>query len=128
MPPREEEEIRELYRKYYRLNWNHPPTRRVLSQVCNLMILDDHEIRDDWGSEEQDRVKGSVEYYIGKLAREVYWEYQRQLIGDIDKPEEMFNKHEAFYHIIGDYGILFLDLRAARSFLSHEAGKFSLLH
>ena len=43
--------------------------RKVLAQVSSLMILDDHEIRDDWGSDECDRDKNSTEYYIGTLAR-----------------------------------------------------------
>ncbi|KAG2382749.1 hypothetical protein C9374_005329 [Naegleria lovaniensis] len=120
--PQEEEAIKENFRKYYRLNWNHPATRRFISQVSNLMILDDHEIRDDWGSNEADKRKDTPEYYVGSLARQVYWEYQRALREDIDDRVRMSNKHEAYYHIIGDVGILVLDLRAARSFLSSNAG------
>ncbi|KAF0979381.1 hypothetical protein FDP41_001724 [Naegleria fowleri] len=127
LTPNEENEIKELYRKYYRLNWNHPPTRKLLAQVSNLMILDDHEIRDDWGSDACDRDKNSVEYYIGTLARQVYWEYQRQLRDEADIYDptvttQLSQKHEGYYQIYGDYGILFFDLRAARSFLHEQAG------
>lgn len=41
-----EDEIEELYRDCYRRTWNHPPLRKILSRVPNLMILDDHEVRD----------------------------------------------------------------------------------
>src|SRR5207253_2746550 len=46
----QEEEILELYRARHRVAWNDPSTRAVLASVPSLMILDDHEIRDDWGS------------------------------------------------------------------------------
>lgn len=122
--PQEEEAIKENFRKYYRLNWNHPATRRFISQVSNLMILDDHEVRDDWGSNDVDKRRDTPEYYVGLLARQVYWEYQRALREDVDDVRaRMTNKHEAYYHIIGDVGILVLDLRAARSFLASSAGE-----
>ena len=109
--------ILELYRQLYRWAWNHPPTRAVLATVPNLMIWDDHEIRDDWGSRSSDKSVGTPEYLIGTLARRVYREYQRQLWDDFDTdadpPTEELEHHE---HVWGPIGVLFVDQRGGRSF------------
>jgi hypothetical protein len=111
------QEIQELYRQLYRWAWNHPPTRAVLAIVPSLMIWDDHDIRDDWGSRASDRQKDSPEYLIGTLARRVYREYQRQLWDDFntdqDAPASQGEHHE---HSWGSIGILFVDQRGGRSF------------
>lgn len=41
--------IEELYRELYRETWSHPPTQRVLANVPNLTIYDDHDFVDNWG-------------------------------------------------------------------------------
>jgi phosphodiesterase/alkaline phosphatase D-like protein len=114
---KEEAEILETYRQLYRWAWNHPPTRSVLANVANLMIWDDHEIRDDWGSRTADGLPNSAEYYVGSLARRVYREYQRQLWEDVDDdadaPAGQLEHHE---HMWGSIAILFVDQRGARSF------------
>ena len=45
------------------------------------MIWDDHEIRDDWGSRDERQDPGARRT-IGRIARRVYREYQRQLWTD----------------------------------------------
>lgn len=70
--PAQDEHIRDAYRKLYRAWWSEASTRDVLANVSNLMIWDDHEIRDDWGSRDTDCDRASVEFRIGTLARQVY--------------------------------------------------------
>lgn len=114
---RQEEQILELYRRLYRWNWNFPSTQEVLAGVSNLMIWDDHEIRDDWGSREQDKDPKSVEQYIGSLAQRVFREYQRQLWDSQFQPDQpMTSRMENHFHVWDQIGIMFLDLRGARSF------------
>lgn len=89
-------QIAEGYRDFYRRTWNYPPTREVLSSVANLMLWvrtsvpygrnklicclkDDHDIRNDWGTHATDSDPNSDEYQVGLMARQVYWEYQRQV-------------------------------------------------
>jgi hypothetical protein len=112
-----ENQILETYRDLYRVAWNHPSTRDVLANVSNLMIWDDHEIRDDWGSRPNDRNPKSQEYYIGTLARRVFREYQRQLWNDFPieaDPEAGGLEHH--FHKWGEIGVMFLDERGGRSF------------
>lgn len=103
-----------LYRQLYRWNWGHPSTRVVLANVPNLMIWDDHEIRDDWGSLPDDSLAGSRAQHIGRLARQVFREYQRQLWDDLQDPAP--GELEDHYHAWGPIGVVFLDQRGGRSF------------
>ncbi len=122
--PAKEETILDLYRNLYRAAWNYPATREVLANVSNLMIWDDHEIRDDWGSRADDRNAKSQEYYVGTLARRVFREYQRQLWNDfaVDlNPESGFEHH---FHKWGGIGVIFLDERGGRSFASDQKNPY----
>lgn len=105
------EQILEAYRRLYRVWWADPSTRDVLANVSNLMIWDDHEIRDDWGSRREDYDPNSVEYRVGTLARQVYREYQRQLWDDAPHTDD-----EQHFHVWGSIGLLFVDQRGGRSF------------
>jgi hypothetical protein len=107
----QDEQILESYRRLYRAWWGEAATRDVLANVSNLMIWDDHEIRDDWGSRREDYDPDSVEYRIGTLARQVYREYQRQLWDD--PPHSDAEEH---FHVWGSIGVLFVDQRGGRSF------------
>lgn len=109
----QEEQVLNLYRRLYRWAWNDPATQEVLSQVPNLMIWDDHEIRDDWGSLQSDKNPTTVEHYIGGLARRVFREYQRQLWDDDVSSASGLEHHG---HVWGPIGVLFLDVRGGRSF------------
>lgn len=116
----EQENILQNYRQLYRWSWNDPATREVLARVPSLMIWDDHEIRDDWGSKKEDRSNGngeeSIELRIGRLARQVFREYQRQLWDDFDPDREPVSSLEHHAHRWGPIGVLLLDLRGGRSF------------
>lgn len=108
--------ISEAYRRLYRTWWSEPATRDVLANVANLMIWDDHEIRDDWGSKDTDCDKKSVEFRIGTLARQVYREYQRQLWDDFNTDVTPATGEEQHWHRWGSIGVLFVDQRGGRSF------------
>jgi hypothetical protein len=114
--------ILRLYRNLYRVTWNHPATRYVLANVSNLMIWDDHEIRDDWGSMPSDYDSDSVDYQVGVLARQVFREYQRQLWEDL--PRQPANGYEHHLHVWGHIGVLCLDLRGGRSFARDKQRPF----
>lgn len=111
---RQELRILEAYRRLYRSTWSHPPTRETLARVANLMIWDDHEIRDGWGSRAADRMPGTPEHYVGTLARRVYREYQRQLWETPKAPPASGSEHH--HHTWGPIGVLLVDQRGGRSF------------
>lgn len=73
----------EVLRAQYRKTWSYYPISYTLANIPNISICDDHEIRDDWGFREEDYTPGTLDYLYGQLARQVYYEYQRQLREDI---------------------------------------------
>ena len=107
--------IKELYRQLYRETWSHPPTAFVLANCPSLMIYDDHDFRDDWGNEPEDSDPNSVEYYVGRCAHEVMCEYQRQLWDNVDFSRLQDIRKDFHFHVLGEHGIVFLDVRGPRS-------------
>ena len=122
VPPEVEEAILETYRLLYRSIWGYSSRRAVLANVSNLMIWDDHEIRDDWGSRPGDADSSAKGYYVGTLARRVFREYQRQLWDDFDVDADPDYGSEHHLHSWGSLGVLFVDQRGGRSF-GREASK-----
>ena len=59
------EELREMIREEYRLTWNNPPQRLAMANCANLSIIDDHEVRDDWGFRPEDSDPLSVDGFYG---------------------------------------------------------------
>eukprot|EP00439_Symbiodinium_sp_Y106_P043175 s2486_g5.t1 len=109
----------EHFRNVYRETWGHPPTRWVLANVPNLMILDDHDIRDDWGDRPEDKQSESVDRFLGEIAYRVFNSYQRLLHEDpVELPDGTSCKPEFDYHmhVFGDVGLLFVDVRACKTF------------
>lgn len=66
-------ELRSAYRRMYRAHWSFPALQSVMRNVPHLCVWDDHEIRDGWGSEEQDFAGGNP--LVFEVAREVADEY-----------------------------------------------------
>src|SRR6202011_3987155 len=87
----------------------------------------DHDCHDDWGSYDVDHVKGTPEYFIGKIALRALAEYQHQLHKDIDFVE--FDKlicedrlaedhplnRDHHFHTYGRIGVMFTDNRGAQA-------------
>ena len=81
----------EAYKEIYRQVWTHEFTRDVLANCSTLMIWDDHEIRNDWGTLAIDKDKNSIEWQVATCAR-VDWHYQRQLWDDITGKDVNFQQ------------------------------------
>ncbi|KAJ7570564.1 hypothetical protein O6H91_01G126000 [Diphasiastrum complanatum] len=88
------DEICEKYREVYRETWQHLPTAKCLANCPNLMIYDDHEVRDNW----------------------VNLEYQRQLHENVDFLKLDHINKDYHFHVVGGVGLLFLDIRGSRTF------------
>jgi len=119
----------EFYAEIYRKTWNHPPCKEVLANTSNLMLWDDHELRNDWGAFDKDRDKSSVNYKLGLAARRAYWLYQRQLWDDMDNLGEKEATVDKDGHCVlmpGNHiGIAFVDCRGGRSFYASVDGEKS---
>ena len=106
--------ILEIFRDKYRKSWGRPSKARVLANFSNIMILDDHEVRDDFGLEPEDSNPESKEFFIAILAIQVYHEYQRQLWDPeaLGKSGSLLNE---FYSVtFGPLGIMLTDFRTSQ--------------
>lgn len=108
--------ICESYREVYRETWQHPPTAKSLANCPNLMIYDDHEIRDNWGDIKDDWGQGSLDFFIAHCAWIVSLEYQRQLHEDVDFTNLQAIKKDHHFHVVSNVGLMFLDIRGSRTF------------
>ena len=112
--------VLDMYRQEYRNTWGHPKTREALANIPNIMIYDDHEIRDDLGDKPEDFDPNSKMYFIAECGRRAALEYQRVLHDDIDLshpthiPDMLRENH--VLHRMGEYCIVMADCRAAKTF------------
>lgn len=113
----------EQYRNMYRSTWAYKHQRRAMANASNIAIGDDHDYFDDAGSLEPHWDPFTKEHLIARVARQVYWEYQRQLIQDIPFDDEakmqseFWSKSEGYsLSLHPRVGLLMLDLRAGRMF------------
>lgn len=52
--PQGAEELRAAYRRMYQHHWSFAPLQALMRNLAHLCVWDDHEIRDGWGSENED--------------------------------------------------------------------------
>ncbi len=100
------------FRRVYEYAWNYAPIREVLATASNLMIWDDHDVRNGWGSHAQDRNRDSNRFWVATIARRLFQDFQRRLWAEPDASVP----HEAHAHTYGKIGIVFLDQRGGRTF------------
>src|SRR6187431_1885090 len=65
------------YRRHYVQTWSHPDVAAVLGSCPNLMMWDDHEIYDGWGSNDNDVTAAAQARY--QAAEEAFKEFQDPL-------------------------------------------------
>ncbi|KAG0620338.1 hypothetical protein M758_4G208700 [Ceratodon purpureus] len=108
--------ICEYYREVYRDTWRHIPTAKCLANCPNLMIYDDHEVRDNWGDIPEDWDSSCAEFFVARCAWIVSMEYERQLHEDVDFLSVDQIKQDFHFHVVGGVGLMFLDIRGSRTF------------
>jgi len=130
LPPEEWDshrtDILEIYRAVYRSTWGKYSTAMALASVPNYMVLDDHEITDDWGDEEehkQIKTLNSPVNFVANCGWQVWNEYQAQLWQDVPDLRTGLQRAHIF-HKVHDIGIAIVDVRASKTFL-RAPGKIS---
>lgn len=77
MPQAVFDEIRNYYFTCYMTYWSRPHIREVLATIPSIMIWDDHDIFDGWGSWNKHYQSCPVYQGIFKAAREAFFLFQR---------------------------------------------------
>jgi alkaline phosphatase D len=104
-----ESDIRKAYQERYRIFWEMKEVQYFYANYPCYPILDDHEIVDDWGVEEEHRTPNYVK--LGKAARAAYFDYQgSRVLGLLKNMPASF--HYSFDY--GNIGVFVMDLRSQR--------------
>ncbi len=103
-----DEDIRAEFAEFYRRFWDFPELKRVAERCPWLMIWDDHEITDGWGSH-GDEEENPVKQKLYRHARDSYAEHQLVHNPFVDSSKGYY----AFRY--GEAGFVVLDLRGYRS-------------
>src|SRR5215211_3842000 len=99
-PPGEEVANFEEYTRLYRESWGDPVIRWLLSTVSSAMVIDDHDMHDDWNisrawREDMEREPWWREREVGGLM--TYWIYQH--VGNL--APEVLAEHELYQRVSG---------------------------
>ena len=95
------------YRRHYVNTWSHPEVAKVMSSCSNIMMWDDHEIYDGWGSNDGDTSDAAQTRY--KAAEKAFREFQDPL-----NPPDRLEPGLGWIAKYGDMAILAVDGRSQR--------------
>jgi hypothetical protein len=96
------------YRRHYVKTWSHPDVTAVLGCCPNVMMWDDHEIYDGWGSNDNDVTESARARY--KCAEQAFREFQVPL----NPPEALSDSGFGWVGKYGDVAIVAVDGRSQR--------------
>ncbi len=102
----------EIIQEEYRDTWNYYYQAKAFRSVPNLMILDDHEIFDDFGFKlDKTSNKKSFEFNFAQMARICYYKYQKQLWENVNFDDLDSTYREHHFHILNGVGLFIQDFR-----------------
>jgi len=108
--------IAAFYVDLYRERFSQPPVAHALASIPTLMMWDDHDIFDGWGSYTPEEQGSDVFKAVFAAARTAFALYQLQSIPEAPAWPRLAGQ-DAFNALlrIGDIGVLVLDLRSQRT-------------
>lgn len=107
-------ELQRRFAGFYLERWNQPETAALLASVPSVMMWDDHDIIDGWGSHPTELHASPVFQGIFQVARDAFELFQRQMLGappPATLPAQ--TAHNSTYRF-GSTALLVLDLRSER--------------
>ena len=103
------EEVRRVYQDRYRIFWSMEEWQHLLANYPCYPILDDHEIRDDWGSNKEHSTAKYRNFFQG--AKAAYFDYQGSLTLPLTREIPLsFHYHFAY----GSAAVFVMDIRTQR--------------
>ncbi|GEO04061.1 metallophosphatase [Adhaeribacter aerolatus] len=115
--PEMEQEVASFYFNLYTRMWSQKQPAAILSQIPTLMMWDDHDIFDGWGSYVPEQQECPVFKGIYYQAREHFRLFQLQTNTDgvIGELALLGKSGYTFAHRMGDLALVALDLRSERT-------------
>ncbi len=102
------EAIKRRYRQWYVMTWSREPIRHVLASCPSVMMWDDHDIFDGWGSHDE---VSPLTRRIFEAAHGVFGEFQAR-----HNPARLGQHSYASAFELNEVGVLMLDGRTNRSY------------
>jgi phosphodiesterase/alkaline phosphatase D-like protein len=106
-------ELEEFYFNLYCERWSQPEVAEVFARIPTLMMWDDHDIIDGWGSYPPARQNCAVYQGMFKIARKAFAVFQRHLPESVQA--DKLGYAYSWAHQIGKLAIVGLDMRTERS-------------
>lgn len=114
--------VEEYFTRIYLERWSQPEVAAVLARLPAVMMWDDHDIMDGWGSYPMEQHQCPVYQGIFAVARAAFALFQRQaLTGPAPGTLPAQDHHNSAWRI-GPLGVLALDMRSERRPRSIESG------
>jgi hypothetical protein len=115
--PEMEQAVENFYFDLYCQRWTQEVPAAVMRQIPSLMMWDDHDIFDGWGSYPKHQHESNVYQGIFKHARENFRLFQLQAKDDTDLGKATLLGQSGFTYAykVGDLAILALDMRSERT-------------
>ncbi len=113
-----EAEVEEFYFDLYRKRWAQDAVAAVFSAIPTLMMWDDHDIFDGWGSYDAPMQNSAVYQGIYAAARRYFMAFQLHLAPSVARGVAYLcpnRENLSQYYRIADTGVLILDLRSERT-------------
>jgi hypothetical protein len=109
--------VEKFYFKLYCERWSQKDPAAVLRQIPSLMMWDDHDIFDGWGSYSEEQQQSPVFQGLYQQAREYFRLFQLQAKDDTDLAEAILLGTPGFTYAyrIGSLALLALDMRSERT-------------
>ena len=111
-------QVNRFYFNLYRDRWHQPEVERMLSSMPTVMMWDDHDIFDGWGSYSSEIQTCDVYQGIFDVARRHFAVFQQQVDprSAEDHPSKLVGQGTFTLTLdLGDYAILSIDARSERS-------------
>ena len=107
-------ELQTFFSGLYVKRWSQPEVALALASLPTVMMWDDHDIMDGWGSFPQEMHTCAVYQGIFSVAKAAFELFQRQMMGTAVPATLPGQAAYSSGYVIGDMGILVLDMRSER--------------
>ncbi len=113
--PEIQAELRDFYFRLYVARWSQPMVREMLAVIPTIMMWDDHDIIDGWGSYPRERQQCPVFQALKDAAAEAFKTFQQHLAPTEPTSAIAPANGFTFGHVIANTAILAIDMRFERT-------------
>jgi len=112
-----EEQAQKFYLDWYIKSWSETTFSNLMTKIPSIMIWDDHDIIDGWGSYSNDLQSSPVQQGLYKYAERYFCLFQQHRLPQIPLSISDNTDYKGdFYNFGSSVGLLVLDLRSERNY------------